>query len=726
MNIVKKKIFISGMTCVNCQNRIEQRLLQTPGIKSARVSYNKGTADVAYDTDEISLKGVIRAIEALDYRVVTKRQEEKPDLERIISILVLIVSLYVLLQQFGILNLLVPNQLADSKMGYGMLFVVGLLTSVHCIAMCGGINLSCCLPRAKSGEEARQGAREGAGKGVKSGFEAFLPAFAYNAGRVVSYTLIGLVLGFAGMLLGGGSGSGPSALFQGILKLIAGVFMVIMGINMLELFPWLKKFSLRPPRAFARAVGKRRGKGGGPFLIGLLNGLMPCGPLQSMQIVALASANPLAGALSMFFFSLGTVPLMLGLGSLVAALGRKFTQTVMRVGAVLVTVLGLAMLSQGASLSGFLTQSQLLYAVIALCILGIIGSLSFRKTVYKQACIAAACALFVVIGMSYMGNYPVRAEEAAQTDVAQTVQAAPEENTEQQETEAEAENVQIVNSTLSIGRYPNITVTAGIPVKWIINAPAGSINGCNYKMLIREYGIEHTFQEGENVIEFTPTEAGTVTYTCWMGMIRANIYVTEQGAEAQNSAAQGSAETGAQAGQESADADEQAAQSGSAQYAGALSSQSDVPYPSAYQIPTDELAIAQKTESSDGGEIQNVEITLTQDGFSPAVIVVENGVETNWTIKNERSGEGETEELLAVLYATTLPLAAGDNTLYLYPVESFDVSTGDNAFYAYVKVVDDLDAIDADAIRREVEEYETYVYPSSAFEGVQSGASCCN
>lgn len=675
MIVTKKKLFISGMTCVNCQNRIEQKLSETAGIISAKVSYNKGTADITYDTDEISLKEVIRVIENLDYRVVTKPQEKAVDLERIVSYLILIVSFYVLLQQFGILNLLVPNQLADSRMGYGMLFVVGLLTSVHCIAMCGGINLSCCIPGqtaakggAGSSSKRQDSFQNSAGLAGAERISVFIPAFAYNVGRVVSYTAIGLILGFVGMLLGRGSAGGISPFFQGILKLIAGVFMVIMGINMLDLFPGLKKFNLRMPKFFAAAVGRQKRKGGAPFLVGLLNGLMPCGPLQSMQIVALASENPITGALSMFFFSLGTVPLMLGFGSLVAALGKKFTQTVSQVGAVLVTVLGLAMLSQGMSLSGIMTLNQLLFVVVALCVLGVIFSMPFRKTVYRQILVLAACAFFMVMAMSWRDKSTVSAEDT--TEVAEV----------QVET---VDGVQLVNSTLSAGRYPNITVTAGVPVKWIIDAPAGSINGCNYKMLIRQYGIEHTFQEGENVIEFTPTEAGTVTYTCWMGMIRGNIFVAE---------------------------------------ASLTDSASDVPRLSSYQIPAEELAVAQKAESTDGSEVQNVEITLTQDGFSPAVVVVENGVQTNWLIRNER---GTDEELLASLYSTTIPLDEGENLLYLYPVESFEISTGDGEFFAYVKVVDDLQAIDADAIRSEVEDYALYVYPSSAFESVQTGGSCC-
>ena len=71
-----------------------------------------------------------------------------------------------------------------------------------------------------------------------------------------------------------------------------------------------------------------------------------------MQIIALGLGNPISGALAMLMFSLGTVPLMLGLGSLVSALGEKYTKLVMQTGAILIVVLGLAMLSQGVGLAG--------------------------------------------------------------------------------------------------------------------------------------------------------------------------------------------------------------------------------------------------------------------------------------------------------------------------------------------------------------------------------------
>ena len=250
--------------------------------------------------------------------------------------------------------------------------------------------------------------------------------------------------------------------------------------------------------------------------------------------------------------------------------------------------------------------------------------------------------------------------------------------------------MQVINSTLASGRYPNISVQAGTPVKWVIDAPSGTINGCNYKMMLKEYGIEHTFTEGENVIEFTPTKSGTVQYTCWMGMIRGNIFVTDGD------------------GTETAITDEQA---------------SDIPVPSGYKIPSDEIAVAQLTEDKSGEAIQEVSINLTENGFSPAVIVVEADVPVVWQINNTLDDAEEGTVLLAPVYSTKLELASGENSLYLYPQDSFEVSTGDNRFYAYVKAVDDINQIDNAAIRQEVDEFETLIYPEVVFEG--SGMSCC-
>ncbi|MCI5550972.1 MAG: sulfite exporter TauE/SafE family protein, partial [Clostridiales bacterium] len=88
------------------------------------------------------------------------------------------------------------------------------------------------------------------------------------------------------------------------------------------------------------------------LVVGLLNGLMPCGPLQSMQLFALSAGGWLMGALSMLAFSLGTVPLMLGAGILGGRLNRRFARPVNIASAGLVALMGLNMLTNGLSLAG--------------------------------------------------------------------------------------------------------------------------------------------------------------------------------------------------------------------------------------------------------------------------------------------------------------------------------------------------------------------------------------
>ena len=313
------------MTCINCQTRIQNALTKHPGITQAAVSYETETADILYDSSVISLEQIQGLIDELGYSASVQKTSRAKIVNQTLRELDIIVILYFLLRHFGILNYLAPASLADAQMGYGMLFVIGLITSVHCIAMCGGINLSQTLQ--KDSEPSANVSRA-----------MFQNAAAYNAGRIISYTIIGGILGGIGAFTGMAGTLQTSSFFQGLLKLLAGALMVVMGINMLGLFPGLRRFHLRismplfqkgKPKDASKGISKRSNashRRRTPFIIGLFNGLMPCGPLQSMQIVALASANPFTGALSMFFFALGTIPLMLGFGSIVAGLGKHFTK----------------------------------------------------------------------------------------------------------------------------------------------------------------------------------------------------------------------------------------------------------------------------------------------------------------------------------------------------------------------------------------------------------------
>ena len=462
---------IGGMTCINCQTKIEKRLSKLDGVLFAQVGWKKGEAKVDFDSEKTSLEKIIAEIEKLDYKVL-HGGEKSEQIFTAILYAAIIALLFMFLQKTGVMSALVPSSLASSKMSYALLFVTGLLTSVHCVAMCGGINLSQSLPSRGSGSK----------KLVRADF---LPSLLYNLGRVVSYTLIGLALGTAGFFLGGGSAGDVSIPFsvQGILKIIAGLFMLLMGISLLGIFPSLRTITPHLPAFLSKKIASAQVKNAAPFIVGFLNGFMPCGPLQAMWIVALASAHPLSGALSMLFFSAGTVPLMLALGSVVSVLGKKYTEVVMKIGAVLVVVMALSMLSQGFALGGWNSANSA-------------NATGGEKSVATR-------------GAEQKSSPKTESKSAGGSNI------------------EIVDGKQVVKSTLNPYRYPAITVKKGVPVHWEIEAGENALNGCNYKMIFRDFGFMYEMGYGTNVIEFTPEKAGTFQYTCWMGMVRGTVTVVE-------------------------------------------------------------------------------------------------------------------------------------------------------------------------------------------------------
>ncbi|MCR5725474.1 MAG: sulfite exporter TauE/SafE family protein [Treponema sp.] len=452
------RLKIGGMTCINCQKKIERELSKLSGVKSVTVSWKKGNAEITYDESLVSRDEIAAQIKKLGYTVLDGKVSRAMIREGFFYVAI-IVLLFSFLQKTGIINILVPSSLASSKMGYGLLFVTGLLTSVHCLAMCGGINASQSLMQLTRGKKT-------AG--------LFLAPLVYNIGRVTSYTLIGLVLGSIGFFLESASGANPSIPLnlQGLLKIIAGVFMLAAGLSLTGLFTFVRKFSPHLPAFLSNRITSAQAKNAAPFIVGFLNGFMPCGPLQAMWLVALAAAHPVGGALSMLTFSLGTVPLMLGVGSVLSLLGKKYREVVMKAGAILVIVMALSMLSQGFALGGWTSSGE-----------------SGGKAATEK-------------------NVPeVKKQSSSGIEM--------------------KDGKQIVKSTLNPYRYPVITVKKGIPVHWEIEANENTLNGCNYRMIFRDFGFQYQMDYGTNVIEFTPQKVGKYPYTCWMGMVRGMITVEE-------------------------------------------------------------------------------------------------------------------------------------------------------------------------------------------------------
>jgi sulfite exporter TauE/SafE len=168
-------------------------------------------------------------------------------------------------------------------------FVFGFVGSVHCIGMCGPIVLA--LPVARSSRTAFLSGR-----------------LLYNLGRVVTYTLMGALVGLlgAGILL---------PLFQQNLSIAAGVIIILMAIARRYFnhpVPVPSPVSRILQRLQSRIADLLRGQSTSTFfLLGVLNGFLPCGFVYVAMAAAAVSAHVLSGMLFMAGFGLGTIPAML-------------------------------------------------------------------------------------------------------------------------------------------------------------------------------------------------------------------------------------------------------------------------------------------------------------------------------------------------------------------------------------------------------------------------------
>ncbi len=455
MNAKRVTLNVDGMTCGSCEARIEKALGVLPGILSATARVRGGEVTVEYDEDRIDIAAIKAAIEKTGYPI---RGTKGASTAIALGIGLLLVAGYLVASASGAFSSL-PR--IDASVGYATLFAIGLLTSIHCVAMCGGIALSQSVPNRGRVEES-----------ANDRLARLRPGLLYNAGRVVSYTAIGGLVGAIGSTFNFSPAS------KGAIAGLAGAFMLFLGLRMLGLIrssPRAASLDLGPFRKAVSAISSRAQRGG-PFAVGLLNGLMPCGPLQTMQLYALGTGSAVAGALSMFVFSLGTFPLMLAFGLTATLLPRKFVPVMVKASAVLVMFLGIVTFARAMALAGIEIPS---------------GSSSPVTTLEAT-------------------NAP--ADGATSVGLIKAIVSG---------------GRQTVLTEFTDGRYVPFAVQAGIPLTWTIRISEYDLNGCNEELVVPAYGIRKKLVPGDNVVEFTPAKSGRISYTCWMGMIRSSITVTE-------------------------------------------------------------------------------------------------------------------------------------------------------------------------------------------------------
>jgi sulfite exporter TauE/SafE/plastocyanin domain-containing protein/copper chaperone CopZ len=739
------QLIIGGMTCESCERRITEKLKKMDGVQEADVSYVNSTARITFNETKTSAAEIGKAIEGLGYSAADekarKSREEGFSKLQLAGIGIIALALFIVLDRLGVFRL-VPE--IQASMSYGLLFITGLLTSVHCLAMCGGINLSQSLD---------------AGTGKKTRVSQILPGILYNSGRVISYTVIGMIVGGLGSVFSISKG------VQTVLVVIAGVFMVIMGLNFLGVFPFLKKISIPLPRFIKERVPQLiRGKG--PFLVGLLNGLMPCGPLQSMQIYALGSGGIVPGGLSMLFFSLGTVPLMLGFSVFNTFLSRKFQSRMLKVGAMLVMMLGVVMVGRGLNLSGIGFQPAPAALPKNVARLGngyqtvettlssgeyeplvVQKGVPVKWTINADSASLNGCnnpvtvPRFNIVKKMVPGANLIEFTPDAPGDITYTcwmgmitshitvvddlaslepgllnqnqqagestfspppdlaAAGLPGTSNESSGKTTAADQAISPNGTVGIARikgggqevetrlsaagYPPIIVQKGIPVTWKFQADARDLTTCNNALQIPDLGITRRLVAGENTIQFTPDKAGRIGFTCWMGMIKSSITVVDDLSKVDNSVI----------------ADAEGSAGGSSSGCCSTSAGNTAAAPLVFKIDSGDIRIA----SIEGG-VQRIDVEVRGDTYSPSVIVLRKGVTAEINYRASVLND-DNYRILIPAYNGRIQLQEGDNTIKIESAADFFYMNWKQKFFGLVLVVDDPAKASSSDLRAKAERF---------------------
>ncbi len=200
----------------------------------------------------------------------------------------------------------------------------------HCIGMCGPVVAACSLSDRRGPSPA-----------------TFIPHLLYHAGRLTTYGLIGVVMGYSGQFL---NIAGRMSGLQNAVAVLAGVPMIIMGFTIAggRSPRWIEQRAgvvLRMARRVSVSASHFRFA-----VLGLVLGLLPCGLSYTMFLAAAGSGSALGGVMISLLFGLGTVPAMLAFGAFISFLSSRVRGGLYRAGGLAVILMGIWYVWRGMEL----------------------------------------------------------------------------------------------------------------------------------------------------------------------------------------------------------------------------------------------------------------------------------------------------------------------------------------------------------------------------------------
>lgn len=461
---------IKGMHCRSCEILIEHELKKLPGVTAVYVNHKNGTAAVSSETplNEAIVQGILQKH---GYSLGTEElpwfSRHAKDYGELGMAFLMAMGLYFIASSLGIVNLS-----AHGGSNYSNLFTVlaiGLTAGIStCMALVGGLVL---------GASARYAEKHPTATGIQK----FTPHIYFNLGRIVSYFVLGGIIGWAGSIFQ------LSLSTLGILTIMVGGVMLILGGQLIDIFPRLKRISFTLPKGISEALGihqkaNEEYSDKNSIMAGAMTFFLPCGFTQAMQLYAMSTGSPLQGALTLGVFAIGTAPGLLGIGGLSSVVKGQGAKLFFKTAGVVVIALSLFNIKNGYNLAGGLPSIPRIIAVLAT------QPGDTWDTIQTKATVKA---------------------KGITTNVTDGVQ-------------------EIEMTQSSYGYKPNsFTIQKGVPVRWIITSE--DPNSCASSLVSQQLGIRANLKAGRNVIEFMPKETGTIRFMCSMGMFTGTFKVVEGG-----------------------------------------------------------------------------------------------------------------------------------------------------------------------------------------------------
>lgn len=283
------KFHVNGMHCASCIFLIEETLKELPNVSSVKASLADQQVTIAGNlagSPEDITEELTKLVKGNGYTISLEKSEKNAGWEDFIYALpiatVLIVG-FLILQKVGLTDLI-----TTSNVTYGTAFIIGLIASIStCLAVVGGLVLSLSANSAKEGGTWRT-------------------QTLFHAGRLGGFFILGGVIGSIGNSFHLGLSGNIT------LSIAVALVMLILGINLLDVFHFTKRLQLTLPSWLSKYIipESKRDYYLAPALIGMGTFFLPCGFTQSMQLYALTTGSFMRGALTMSVFALGTFPML--------------------------------------------------------------------------------------------------------------------------------------------------------------------------------------------------------------------------------------------------------------------------------------------------------------------------------------------------------------------------------------------------------------------------------